>query len=242
MNEKLQILTELATLSPMLATLQNVNVYEVEQQYFENLLQEVMGAVIMQSLPINPLQQTVPLEYFENLATNILQKIKLQNSMETVAEETNEISTLVASISNKNMYKVPQGYFSSITFLPNKIEAKVVQFTFWNKLSKYAAAAVFVGLLGLAIFMFIKPKNVDNASAQILLQANDILNKGSFDAELNTLSDKDLETYLTANGLDVNAALVATTVNNDVTLPEAEDYFLDDNTLDDFLKTNNLQN
>ena len=51
-----------------------------------------------------------------------------------------------------------------------------------------------------------------------------------------------MEQYLSQNGQDINAALVASSMDNEEgSLPDAADYLLDENTLNDFLKENNLK-
>ena len=177
----------------------------------------------------------VPQGYFESLPATILQKIK---SIEL--SEIEMLSTTVANIGNKNVYTVPQGYFEQLSFI--KQTTKVVKIG-TSSIFKYAAAAVVTGLLGFSIFNYVnKPATLSNENLAMVKAGNDILIKGSFDKELEAITDKDLENYLSANGEDVNAALVASTIDDDDKLPDAADYFLDENTLDNFLKENNLKN
>jgi FlaG/FlaF family flagellin (archaellin) len=53
----------------------------------------------------------VPEGYFESLAGNILNKIK---AADTAAAELKELSPILYSIPNKNVFTVPQGYFESL--------------------------------------------------------------------------------------------------------------------------------
>ena len=73
-------------------------------------------------------------------------------------------------------------------------------------------------------------------------QAKTIIATGSFEQELNAVSDNDIEMYLKQNGVDVNAAMVAASTDDVSALPEQTDYLIDENTLDEFLKTKNLEN
>ncbi|MEJ7609704.1 MAG: hypothetical protein WKF88_00855 [Ferruginibacter sp.] len=74
------------------------------------------------------------------------------------------------------------------------------------------------------------------------MKANEILKTGSFENEMNSLSDNDIVKYLKENGEDINAALVASSLTDETKLPEASDYLTDENTLDDYLNENNLKN
>jgi hypothetical protein len=70
-------------------------------------------------------------------------------------------------------------------------------------------------------------------------EAKQILKNGSFDEELNTVSDAAIVNFLESKGQDVEAALVAS-LTNEKDLPTADDYLFDDNTLDNVLKTIDL--
>ena len=72
-------------------------------------------------------------------------------------------------------------------------------------------------------------------------QASRIVQSNSFDKELDALSGKDIEQYLKQSGQNVEAALVAS-VTDDANLPSQDEYLYDENTLDEFLKTMNLNN
>ena len=72
-----------------------------------------------------------------------------------------------------------------------------------------------------------------------LRKAKEILNKGSFNIELNSLKEEDIVGYLTMNGDDVDAALVASSIDGQ-NLPEAEEYIYNDNALNDFLNELNI--
>ncbi|MEO7045517.1 MAG: hypothetical protein ABI091_09455, partial [Ferruginibacter sp.] len=75
-----------------------------------------------------------------------------------------------------------------------------------------------------------------------MADAKQIIKNNSFDQELNTISDNDIEQYLQKRGLDVNAALVASSTDDNSNLPAPEDYINNDNTLDNYLNNANLNN
>ncbi len=185
---------------------------------------------------------TVAPAYFDELDNTILQSIYASESNEVI-DEMSKLSPTVAGIGNKNVYTAPQGYFDTLRFA--NTEAPVVKMqkhTAVRSFFKYAVAAVVTGLLGLSVYTFVnKPLKPNVQTAALMKQADEIIKNNSFDVTLEAISDKDLEKYLTNNGEDVNAALVASTAE-DVQLPNAEDYLFDDKTLDNFLNENNLKN
>jgi hypothetical protein len=215
------------------AAVPRVNVYSVNDNYFAEMQKDVLAAIGDNS------EFAVPAGYFDNLATNILQKVKAND----VVEELQNISATVASIGNKNVYTAPQNYFEKIQYTATeKQTGKLVPIKNSSaKIVRLAAAAVVTGLLGFGIFTFVQKNNANTETAALIKEGEKIINTNSFDADFATLSDKDLEKYLEQSGVNVDAAMVATTAE-DVELPEAMDYYLDENTLSDFMKENNLKN
>jgi hypothetical protein len=238
MNIRADILEELEALQSTLAKVDRANVYIVPTNYFDNFYNDLSDKITASALTENTANPyEVPATYFEKLSGNILSKIKAEDDVHT---ETAAISTTVASIGNANVYSMPADYFTKLSFVKEKPKAKIISFNFL----KYAAAAVVVGLLGLGLYnFFMKPSSaMPNAELAIVMQqADKIIKANSFDATLATISDKDLEQYLVQEGENLNASLVATTAE-DATLPDAIDYSLDPNTLDDFLSSNNIKN
>ena len=66
MNTNTEILNELEGISAVVALLPKVNVYQVHENYFEEMQQTVLAKI----------NNNVPEGYFENLCTSVLQKIK----------------------------------------------------------------------------------------------------------------------------------------------------------------------
>jgi hypothetical protein len=240
MLEKETILSELNAISPLVASVPRVNVYRVDENYFDGIRAELQARIIASNFIVPQQNVDVPIGYFENLPTNILAKIKAQEN-NSVFTEMETLSPAIASIGNKNVYTVPQGYFEQLS-MPKATSIKVVKM---GRLSifKYAAAAVIVGLLGFGAMKFIVNAKANSEALAVVRQADEILKTNSFDATLASVSDKDIEKYLLQNGEDVNAAMVAASIDDDNTaLPEADEYFMDDKTLDNFLNDNNLKN
>ena len=277
MNTNKDILNELLAISPVVAAIPRVNVYNTYDNYFEEI-QAVVMAKVKGSLLSTTNEYALPVGYFEKLSADILQKVKtydvteeLKNVSSTVANignrnvysvadnyfenlnlqkgiatdvtaELKNISITVSNIGNKNIYSVADNYFESLKVnVSEKQPAKVIAFG-KRSILKLAAAAVVTGILGLGIFTFVNKQSTTNVeTAAIIKAADNIITTNSFDATFATLTDKDLEKYLVQNGEDVNASMVASAAEN-AELPAAIDYYLDPNTLNDFLDDNNLKN
>lgn len=288
MQNRIDILNELQTLSPLLAGIGNVNIFtvpagyfelladdilkcakeentglfspiagqsaimEVPQDYFDSLADNILNKIKAQADSVTELKEltpmlynipnknvfTVPQGYFENLAGNVLNKV---TGEEDNATELKELSPMLHGIQSKNVFTVPQGYFES---LPANIldktkpqQAKVVTMTRrrTTTILKYAVAAVFTGLITLGVFKFIDGK-VQPATelAGTVKKGIEIAKANKFDEELLKIADEDIIKYLQVNGTDVDAALVASTVD-EKELPSQEDYLTDDKALDKYL-------
>ena len=251
MKQHEDILNELQEISPAVAGVPYVNVFRVDAGYFAGIGAELKARIAAdQAYALKNI--SVPEGYFDGLAANILQKIKREEHV-TVAEEMAALSPVISAIGNANVFTVPQGYFEQLSFTAKVETAKVIKMNPLRSVFKYAAAAVITGLLGISIINLtdndatVETNNpvIQTASVakteNVMRTANDIIQKGSFENEFNTISDEDIEQYLTESGQDVNAALVASSTD-DATLPEATDYLFDENTLDEYLNTNNLNN
>lgn len=234
------------------------NNHTVPQGYFDNLAADIMSRIKNEASQENEHSNvlagignknvfTVPSGYFEGVASNIVAQIHNENNSEVFAE-TNAISETIARIGNKNVLTVPAGYFNDLANnINSKIDqpAKVVPMNSFRKFYKYAAAAVIMGFIALTT-VFIINNNKGGADAAVSMaamkEAKSIIQTNSFDKEMASLSDADIVNFLESKGQDVNAALVASLSEDTKALPEAEDYLLDENTLDDVLKKLDLNN
>ena len=179
-----------------------------------------------------------PQGYFDSLADTVLQKIKAQEVEEDAAIEIRALSPMLYSIQNENVFEVPQGYFENLSDdILDKVkpEPKVIKMpgrasTFF----KYAIAAAFTGMMALGVFKFtnVKTELPDYVTAG--LEIKDV------DKELANISDADILNYLEAEGIDVKSAVVANSIDNNE-LPAQEDYLLDDQALDKYLNSINVE-
>jgi hypothetical protein len=235
----------------------------VPQGYFENLADNIMARIRKESLSEVALEThavsslvaeignrnifQAPEGYFDGLANSILSKMNRFSSNE-VTVETAGISSLVEGIGNRNVYTVPGDYFAGLTGevmskLPKS--AKVVSVKSRFTAFRYAAAAVVTGLVGLSIFFLLNKNNVDSnntvQTAAVLTEAKQIMSTNSFDKEFSSVSDDAIVSFLESKGQDVEAALVAS-LTDEKNLPDADDYIINENTLDQVLKTLDLNN
>ncbi len=281
------ILNELKALSTTVANIQRVNVFNVPDGYFNNLNQRVL---LLKNAADNDTAVTaaVPEGYFNNLADTILGRIKREAEVENEVElenltsilasignkniysipqgyfdhlsdninaqilnqstniysETHNISELVAGIGNRNIYTVPQSYFENLkAALYNTNTTKIVSLKSRFTSFKYAAAAVVTGIIGLSIFFVLNngPVKPSAETAAVMTEASEIIKNNSFDKELANISDDAIVAFLESKGQNVEAALVAS-LTDDKNLPDATDYLINENTLNDVLKTIDLNN
>ena len=253
MNNEINIQEELLSISPAVAAISRANVFSVPDDYFNSLSTNILAG--LKPAEINfagiPKQSfSVPDGYFDGLADSIMSKIKAAVN-ETAAEELASLSPALAAIGNKNIFTVPPNYFEEtpgniLQQLPQP--AKVVSIGKRSFFSRYAVAAAITGVIGLSVISVLDKKSSTDKSLfasqetkTAMQYANTIIKNNSFDAELNSISDKDIQQYLEAHGQDVDAALVAS-ASDDSNLPSPEDYIINDNTLDNYLKQANLNN
>jgi hypothetical protein len=107
------ILTELQSLSPLIAGLQKTTIFSVPEGYFDTLENTIL-LCLNEKAPVSSIPKTadIPAGYFDNLSATILDKIKAQQNVAATIEETP--STLLKSVQNKNVFEVPDEYFDSL--------------------------------------------------------------------------------------------------------------------------------
>src|SRR5688572_13857913 len=231
---------ELKELSPSLAAIEKVNVFTVPQGYFDHLSSGIlMGIENEAGLKTSVTNNAeVPEGYFDSLAGIILNKIKALET-EDAATEIRTLSPMLYSIQNENVFEVPQGYFKNLTDdILDKVkpEVKVVQMPKRSStILKYAVAAVFTGVMALGVFKFIggtgSTELPDYVTAGLKIQ--------NVDQELASISDEEIVKFLEADGTDIKTAMVANSIDQNE-LPSQEDYLLDEQALDKYLNSINV--
>jgi hypothetical protein len=113
METRIDILNELKQISSFLVGMDKVNVFTVPPGYFDSVSETVMACLREEGRLFANAKDTLslPPNYFENLAETILNKIKAQ---ETASEEIKDLSPLLSTIQNINVFEVPEGYFEQL--------------------------------------------------------------------------------------------------------------------------------
>ena len=248
MENRIDILNELRDLSLLLAGMEKVNVFSVPEGYFESLSADIQASLREESeinFGTHSGQQNteVPLGYFDTLADTILNRVK-QGEAITAADELRSLSPMLYSIQDAQVFEVPAGYFES---LPGSILAKIDQqpakvVTMRSHAAgilKYAVAAVFTGAMALGVFKF--TGSAENGQLDpVVLEGTKIANENRFEEELAKVSDVDIVKFLESSGTEVDAAVVANSVDANE-LPSQEDYLTDEKALDNYLNNINVK-
>lgn len=196
---------------------------------------------------------TVPNGYFDSLSSSVLNKV---NAVENADDELKSISTVVASASKENVFEVPQGYFEQLPqSILQKVKpagAKVVQMQRSKSILRYAAAAVITGVMALGVYKFAntpvnQSSNINNpviASLDPSIEKGKSMDETAFNNALDNLSEEAITQYLVKNGDETDIAALSSNIEEN-SLPSQEDYLLDENALENYLKeieTNKLEN
>jgi hypothetical protein len=145
------IIDELLEISPLLSRLdRTVPLYRVPEGYFNAVPQQILQRIYQKS-------GEVPEGYFENFASAMMDRIRTLETAAAGAETTGtEVAyPLLAGISRKTPYAVPDGYFSQFpgqvaaAVLPVNQPARLVSFGKWVR---FAVAAAVAGIIVSIVF------------------------------------------------------------------------------------------
>lgn len=202
MNTRDNILQELQELQSMLATTVPQPTYAVPTGYFEGLAGQVLNRIktleagnavdelnVVSPMLVNlskEMPYQVPHGYFEGLPEKILNAAK--NNNQSAKEELESISPLLSGLKKEMPFSVPQGYFETTLQSPVKPEIKVVSISS-KKWFRYAAAAVVVGVIAMAGFLYLNQSG--GITARSLAKFEKTLNK-----EIKKTSDKELDEFI----------------------------------------------
>lgn len=204
MGPKSTISLELQDISPAVANLEKGNPYRLPDGYFDALPEEILAKAKMESLlnGAKSIVYTAPNGYFNHLAEDILKKAKSGNSSPNMAWlELENIAPLLNTISRENVYSLPTNYFEGLDIaVPVQQKAKIIGFSKWRKLINYAAAAVFVGVLGVGGIKYMQSSSSSKSFNALLEKASDDELKQELDAHasatyssIGTLADEQEE-------------------------------------------------
>lgn len=175
----------------------------------------------------------VPVNYFSAMEQRM-----------AVQAETAALAPTLANIEKTATYTVPDGYFDQLTnsiLTKIKTPAKLVSIKSRTTAWRYAAAAAITAVMAVSVW-FAFNNNIDSSgtiTAAVQQEAAKILVNNNFEQEMSTVSDAAIVEFLESKGQNVEAALVAsyTDVADDSKLPDATDYMINENTLDELLET-----
>ena len=246
MEKGSEILNELQIISPYLAEIGKVNVFQVPENYFEELPIKALTNIFLHIDEKNSDQQ-VPEGYFDRLSDKILLKIRKEDQ-QSAKEEISIISPILSSLKDKNVFTVPHGYFEklgdSVHAKLKPGEAKIIPLSTVKKWWKYAAAAVIAGALTVGSFQIFNNKsNREDGNSVLTASIPDYI-KLSFqyktpeqlDQGIASLSDDEIATYLEKHGNIMDDEMLTNDIDANE-LPSPDDYLIDDSTLNNFLNT-----
>ena len=245
-NRSTEILDELKAISPLLAAMEKVNVFIVPDEYFSDLDERILTTVFIHRDEKKNLQK-VPEGYFDALPAKILSKIKVEKN-ESATEEIKALSPALFYLKEENTFAVPENYFDDLSDrILNKIngkETEVVSISSVKKWWKYAAAAVITGVIAISSLQIFNhtsnsnKKEIIAASVSIpdyIKESSQYKTPEKLNQGIASLSDDEIVNYLETTGSILDEETI--TKNLDAKdLPNADDYLIDENTLNNFLK------
>lgn len=212
---------ELEEVSPLLASISDWPNLSLPDGYFVSLSKKVLEHKIQ--------SQVTPKGYFESLPQLILERIK---------KEATQINVEGLSISTDHKspaFAIPENYFEQ---LPETIlirckepqQSKILSIS--RKVWAYSAAAIIMCALLLGIFFMNNNRDPFKMAAKYQSEEQ-LLNA------IDNLNPDEIISYLETNGSVVDNHLLIQ--NEDLEeLPTSEEYLLNDEALNDYLKTINI--
>lgn len=261
MNESTEILNELKNISPALARIEKVNVFEVPKEYFNELAEKiVVYSLLHQNEVADPgIEELgapilggrkllkVPEGYFDTLSSHTLAKIKTPET-ESSRQELQQLSPLLFSLRNIYVFTVPSGYFENVSnSIVNGLKrnpAKIVSIAKGAKWWKYAAAAVITAAIALSTLPVFN--HAPEVPANNLATTRSATHPGYIESSfqyktaeqvnegISTLSDDDIINYLEKHGNILDDEILESGIDAKE-LPDASDYLTDDKALNKYL-------
>ncbi len=237
MESRKPILQELQEISPVVAGLEAINLYQVPAGYFDALPSLILGRVkaTAATSPLEELQAISPLlsrlnkqlpysapaSYFEELSDIAMAGAK---AIEFVNEELENTPQVLDQLRNKTVYEVPQGYFEQLPeAILKKIKAaetapaKIIPIRSNRRWRLYAAAAVVTGIMAFAGWLFIRPGSNDKATIPATQLAN-----------IEKVSDDELQLYLDSQLAPADETGLVNTATGELDMKEMLAYISDE--------------
>jgi hypothetical protein len=234
----------------LLKTSQSATTYSVPEGYFDQLAGQILSTLKTAELESDVAAEMLTLSptvagIGNNNVFSVPNHYFVQSAHQTeVHAETVAISASVADIGKSIPYTVPTGYFEQLadSILAKKdTTATIVSMKRRPFAWRYAAAAI-TAVMAVSIWFIMDDNDQPTGgtmTAAVQQDAKKILVNNSFEQEMSTISDAAIVEFLQNKGQNVEAALVAsyTDVEDESELPDATDYMLNENTLDELLQT-----
>jgi hypothetical protein len=251
-NKSIEILNELKAISPLLAAMEKVNIFQVPEEYFSDLDQRILTTIFIYQDEKNNLQK-VPEGYFSSLSDRIISKIKAEKN-ESATEEIKALSPALFYLKEENTFALPENYFDDLSDrILDKIngkETKVISISSVRKWWKYAAAAIVTGVIAISSLQIFNHtsnsnnKEVITASANIpnyIKESSQYKTPEKLNQGIASLSDDEIVNYLETTGSILDEETITKSLDAKE-LPNADDYLIDENTLNNFLKKTDAEN
>jgi hypothetical protein len=191
MEDRKNIQEELREIAPLLQNTPKTNVFRVPDGYFTELPSLISEKTHTLQFSNTRVPYATPDGYFDDLPGIIMKKIA-GTSMADGEAELSGIAPILAGISRKNVFSVPDNYFNALDLTPynknvNEPQARVVPL---KKRSwyTYASAAIISGLILLGGFAWLKDNNYHH-------QFNKVKNT-DMQAAVSTISDAEISHFL----------------------------------------------
>lgn len=236
MKHSPQIEEELYQVAPLLAKVGKTNVFIIQDNYFDLLSDRILDRVAATSVYRLASSETLfstPENYFSKLPGHLMARIKeLENEAQ---HEIEEISPLLSSLKNINVFSVDRNYFSRFT-VPVKTEAPVIKMQSFNRFWKYASTAAIAGIMAVSALLIenYNDKSVNGVIAYELSLAKTFKNSTQLNNAISDLSADDIINYLDQSSTNADESDLANSIL-EKELPSSEDYLIDENALNNYL-------
>lgn len=204
MEEKEEILNELDQTAPVLKGIDKRMLFRVPDGYFDVFPISMVGKMAGTQKP------AVPEGYFESFPATLLAKIR---AMET-PQEADEISHLLAGISKKMPFSVPQGYFEQFTVQPVGYQAPVIPIASNRRRFSWAVAASVIIVTGLFAWFYLFNNKGPSNQPVVKTTTNEVVDS-SFSAALAGIEDTSIHSELNSDDITGNTLSALYYLNTD---------------------------
>ncbi len=243
MKHSPQIKEELYQVAPLLAKSGKMNVFIVQNNYFDLLSDRIIDQVTATSFKPLPTSETLFLiseNYFSVFPGHLMARIKEMNNNDA-ENEIEQLSPLLHSLKNTNVFSVDPAFFSQFTAIPKKA-APVVKMAGFSSFWKYASAAAIAGVMA-ASALLIENNNENDSTSSIaseLRMAKAFKNTEQLTNAINGLSADDIVNYLDETSTIADETDLANSIV-EKELPTSEKYLTDENALNEYLNKIDLK-